>query len=153
MFANNKLYLCSDNELNPNKVYENIVDIPQYKKSNKNGIMLTYFVNIIDFSNSINIDIILLLNIIEFELLCSTGFDDDNQQYYFTGIYDDSVINNIISKFIKDYILCKICDEPFVKFRLRHKLIRQKCFKCGAKKYINTDLHETELYKMIKSIL
>ena len=53
MFFNNKLYLCSDNEIIPDKIYKNIVDIPQYQKSNKNSKMLTYFVNIIDFSNSI----------------------------------------------------------------------------------------------------
>jgi len=153
MFANNKLYLCSDNELNPDKVYENIVDIPQYQHTNKNGIMLTYFVNIIDFSNSIDIDKVILLCIIEVELLCSTGFDNDNQKYYLTGLYEDSVLNNIICKFIKNYILCKICDKPFVKFRLRHKCIRQKCFKCGAKKYIDPSLEKTNVYKMIKSIL
>lgn len=153
MFFYNKLYLCSDNQIISDKIYKNIVDIPQYQKSNKNGKMLTYFINIVDFSNSINIDIELLLNIIKYELSCKIGLDVDNQHYYFTGIYEDSVVNNIISKFIKDYMLCKICDEPFVKFRLRHKLIRQKCFKCGCKKYIDSSLEETYIYKMIKSIL
>lgn len=156
MIANNKLYLCSDESVITDKKYDYIVDLPEYKTSTKDDIMLTYFVNIIDFSNSIDADKILLLNVIKYGLLdlndtlCSIDFDDNKKLYYFTGIYEESVINNIICKFIKDYILCKVCDKPFVKFKLRNERLKQKCFECSAKKYVNKSLEDTYIYKIIK---
>jgi len=154
MIANNKLYLCSDESIITDKKYDYIVDLPEYKTATKDDIMLTYFVNIIDFSNSINIDIILLLHIIKYELSCSIiNFDDDRELYYFTGIYEELTVNNIICKFIRDYVLCKVCDKPFVKFKLRHGRLKQKCFECGAKKYVNKLLEKTDVYKLIKCML
>lgn len=153
MIANNKLYLCSDESLVDGKKYDYVVDLPKYKTDTKDDIMLTYFVNIINFSDSIEIDVILLLNILKYELSCSIYFDDNKKLYYFTGIYEESFVNNIICKFIHDYVLCKVCDKPFVKFKLRHKCLKKKCFECGSKKYVNKSLEKTDVYKLIKSLL
>jgi translation initiation factor 2 beta subunit (eIF-2beta)/eIF-5 len=153
MIANNKLYLCSDESLIDGKQYDYIVDLPEYKTATKDDIMLTYFVNIIDFSNSIEVDKILLLNIIKYELSCSIYFASDAKLYYFTGIYEESAVNNIICKFIRNYVLCKVCDKPFVKFRLRHKRLKQKCFECGTKKYVDKSLEKTNVYDLIKCML
>lgn len=150
MIANNKLYLCSDELLITGKEYDHVVNLPEYRTSTKDDIMLTYFVNIIDFSKSTEINKMLLLNVIKCELLCSIDFDDDKKLYYFTGIYEDSIVNNIICKFIRNYVLCKVCDKPFLKFKLRHGCLKQYCLKCGAKKYVDESLEDTDIYKLIK---
>ncbi len=140
MEQNKRLYLTSDQSvlLDPN--YRYVISTMEYKKMNKKGTIITTLENLETFSKLLLFDKNILIKVIGKKLSCKTGVDKSTKLYFLQGDYIPSHINEIIYEFIRNYLLCKLCDKPEINLKIKNNKIRQKCKACGNKCYLeNSD--------------
>lgn len=136
MLANNKIYLCSNEETIYDPNYRYKVDAPIYEYRIKKGADITCFINSVSFAKSIQLDHALLIRILGSELSCKSYIDKDTKCGVFQGIHEKTKINNIICSVIQNYLLCQTCDRPETTLYVKKNKLRQCCKACGEKKYV-----------------
>jgi len=58
------------------------------------------------------------------------------QQLFLKGIYKEQVLNRLIERYSKTYVLCKICNKPDTNIQREGKKNYLKCTACGAREEI-----------------
>lgn len=149
MLANNKMYLCSNEETVFDSNYRYRVDPPNYEILSKKGKDITCFTNSVSFARSIQFDHELMVRILGSEMSCKSSVDKDLKCAVFQGIHEKTKINNIICNLIKDYLLCQLCDRPEVTLYANKHKLRQKCRACGEKNFVKPELEYTDMYDII----
>lgn len=98
-----------------------------------NGIK-TVLVNVVDLATSLNREPSEITKFFGFELGAQTTFspEEDNRAVV-NGAHTAQDLQNLISKYIELFVLCKACKLPETYYKVKHEVIYQKCLACGSK--------------------
>ena len=140
MEQNNLLYLTSDSSVLFDTNYRYKISIIETSYLTKKGTKITLLTNMEKFSRQLMFDKNMLIRILGKKLSCKSGSDKENN-YYLQGEYTSKQIKDVLYNFIKDYLLCFMCDKPEVSIKCKNDKIKQKCKACGNNGYLdNCDL-------------
>ena len=117
--------------------------IIQYEGHNQNT--KTIICNIKDISLSIKRTIIEIMKFYTYELGTSAKFHND--KIYIKGKFDKIEINNILHKYIQNFIICSLCSLPSTFYKIKKLSIKLVCTACGNKSNLDFD------HKLIKYLL
>ncbi len=140
MEQNGKLYLTSDESVLFDTNYRYKISLIDISYKIKKGTKITIITNMDKFSKELLFDKDILIRILGKKLSCKSGVDKTNN-YYLQGEHSNEQINEILYGFIKEYLLCTMCDKPEVNISYKKNQIKQKCRACGNKSYLeNCDI-------------
>ena len=140
MEQNGKLYLTSDESVLFDDNYRYKMSVIEVDNVVKKGTKITIFPNIDKFSRELMFDKNILIRVLGKKMSCKSGIDKHNN-YYVQGDYSSQQIKVILYSFIKDHLLCVVCDKPEVIIKNKNDKIKQKCKACGNNSYLeNCDL-------------
>jgi translation initiation factor 5 len=152
MLANNKLYLCSNEDVTFDSNYRYRVNVPEYEVRKKKGTNVTYFMNSKAFSDSIEINHDLFMKLIGSSLSCQSSMDKDIKCATFKGVYEYDKINDIVCSIIQKFLLCQNCDKPEVILYKKKGKLRHQCKACGDKRYVEENLASDNYEIILKSL-
>jgi translation initiation factor 2 beta subunit (eIF-2beta)/eIF-5 len=138
MEQNGKLYLTSDESVLFDTNYRYKISSIEIAHLTKKGTKITILVNLEQFARELIFDKDLLLRILGKRLSCKSGHDKTNNTYYLQGEYTAQQVKDTLYPFIKDYLLCHMCDKPEVSIKYKKDKIKQKCKACGSNGYLET---------------
>lgn len=140
MEQNGKLYLTSDESVLFDTNYRYKISLIDISYKIKKGTKITIITNMDKFSKELLFDKDILIRILGKKLSCKSGVDKTNN-YYLQGEHSNEQINEILYGFIKEYLLCTMCNKPEVNISYKKNQIKQKCRACGNKSYLeNCDI-------------
>jgi translation initiation factor 2 beta subunit (eIF-2beta)/eIF-5 len=136
MEQQNKVYLTSDEAVlfDPNYRYQ--ICTLSYKYIVQKGKNITVLENFSKFCQQLQFNSDTLIQIIGSQLSCKSGINKMCNLYYLQGKFEADFVNNVVYKFIKDVLLCKLCDKPEVILKIKNNQIKQKCKACGNNCYL-----------------
>lgn len=106
--------------------------------SYKKGKNITVLENFSKFCQQLQFNSDTLIQIIGSQLSCKSGINKIYNLYYLQGKFEADYVNNIVYKFIKDVLLCKLCE---VIIKIKNNQIKQKCKACGNNCYLQ-NIHD-----------
>lgn len=136
MEGNGKLYLTRDESVLFDTNYRYKISLIEISHTIKKGTKITVLTNVDKFSKELMFDKNILIRIIGKKLSCKSGFDKTNNYYYLQGDHSIEQVKEILYGFIKEYLLCIMCDKPEVNITYKNTQIKQKCRACGNKSYL-----------------
>ncbi len=126
-----------------NRVYEQIEELSQPKKIkvkppiiNKKG-KKTYWSNFTEICKILNRDIEHVKGFLFAELGCG-GSIDGVGGLNIDGKYQQIQIENMIKKYIKEYIICNTCKSPNTNFVKDARVTFLTCSQCKSQRKINS---------------
>ena len=138
MEHNGKLYLTSDDSvLTFDTHYRYKISMIEIAHLTKKGTRITIIPNMETFARELMFDGNLLIRILGKKMSCKSGIDKTTNNYYLQGEYTIKQIKEVLYKFIKDYLLCFMCDKPEVNIKCKNNKIKQKCRACGNNSYLD----------------
>ncbi len=141
MEQNGKLYLTSDECVLFDTNYRYKISLIEISYMIKKGTKITILTNMDKFSKELLFDKNILIRILGKKLSCKSGIDKTDNYYYLQGEHSIEQIKEILYNFIKEYLLCTLCDKPEVNITYKKNQIKQKCRACGNKCYLeNCDI-------------
>jgi translation initiation factor 2 beta subunit (eIF-2beta)/eIF-5 len=136
MEQNGKFYLTRNEEKLFDDNYRYRILLPEFAKGNHKGTPITIFTNYEEFCDALEIDKNLLMRIIAGNLSCRTGILKGTNNHYLLGNYSREDIMQIISNYVQEYLICRVCDYPEVATKYKNRQLRHKCKACGSKYYL-----------------
>ena len=85
----------------------------------------TIIVNLLELSNSLSRSADEIIKYISYE------FGTQTKKNTLKGNFNKVDINNIIHKYIQEYILCTLCSLPSTSYKIKKSKIKIKCSACG----------------------
>jgi translation initiation factor 2 subunit 2 len=103
----------------------------------RDGPKKTIFVNFADICNRLKRS---PENVIQFLYaeLGTTGSVDGNSRLIIKGRFQQKQIQNILRRYIAEYVLCKTCKSPNTKLNKDNRLIFMQCESCGSTRSVTT---------------
>lgn len=101
------------------------------KIEGKNNGIKTIISNLSNIAKNLDRDPMHILKYFAYELGVQTNFK--NGRYILNGKFESHILQNIIHRFIENYVTCKLCGNPETvinSYRNRNK-IEIKCNSCG----------------------
>jgi translation initiation factor 2 beta subunit (eIF-2beta)/eIF-5 len=138
MEQNGKLYLTSDESVLLDTNYRYKISVITIDYLTKKGTKITILTNMETFAKELMFSKKVLITILGKKLSCKSGLNISNNMYYLQGEYTSQQIKTVLYKFIKDYLLCVICDKPEVNIKYKNNKIKQKCKACGNNSYLES---------------
>jgi translation initiation factor 5 len=135
MEQNGKLYLTNDENVLFDVNYRYKISAIEIAYATKKGTKITQLTNLQEFARELLFNKDMLIRIIGKTLSCKSGIDVNNI-YYLQGEYSSSQIKDIVYEFIRNYLLCNVCDKPEVSIKCKNNKIKQKCKACGNNEYL-----------------
>lgn len=131
-------------------INKNSIDDPFYRYKMpsiiiKKEVNKTVLINLLDITNSLKTDKEYLCKFLSEEL--GTSVICKHDKISLNGVFDKTLIQDSIYKFIDIFILCQSCSNPETTMYIKNNQIKTACQACGAKCKINND------YKVIKYII
>lgn len=107
-----------------------------------NGIK-TILINIQDICKSLDRPLSHIIKYIGCELNTNSYYDKDIDKVILKGSFSRDIIQDIIYKYIYNFILCNKCNNPETVYKIRKKnklyTIKLKCKACGESTKIDND--------------
>jgi translation initiation factor 5 len=97
-----------------------------------NGIK-TVLVNVSDVGLSLNREGPEICKFFGCELGSQTTYAADTDRAIVNGAHTDRDLQNHLSRYIENFVLCKSCRLPETYYKIKTGIISQKCNACGAK--------------------
>jgi len=97
-----------------------------------NGIK-TVVVNVADLATSLNRDASEITKFFGCELGAQTTMSVDDDRYVVNGAHSSQDLQNLVGKYIENFVLCKNCRLPETHYKIKGGVISQKCMACGSK--------------------
>ena len=69
-----------------------------------------------------------------------------NDIFVVNGSHDAEKLQNLLYRFIKQFVLCFICSNPETTLAVANQSIKQTCIACGAEKVLNKQIHRLTTY-------
>ncbi len=67
------------------------------------------------------------------ELGAQTTFSEDEHKAIVNGAHNAPDLQNHLSRYIEQFVLCKQCRLPETKYKIKGGIINQNCAACGSK--------------------
>uniref|UniRef100_A0A6V2MCK3 W2 domain-containing protein n=1 Tax=Ditylum brightwellii TaxID=49249 RepID=A0A6V2MCK3_9STRA len=71
------------------------------------------------------------------ELGAQTTYNADTDRAVVNGAHTDSVLQNMVHRYIEGFVLCPNCRLPETDYKIKSDTIYHKCAACGAKEMLN----------------
>lgn len=97
-----------------------------------NGIK-TVLTNITDVAASLKREAPEITKFFGCELGAQTTYANDTDRAVVNGAHRDNDLQNHLSKYIENFVLCKNCRLPETHYKVKDGMISQKCLACGSK--------------------
>lgn len=97
-----------------------------------NGIK-TVLINITDVAASLNREAPEITKFFGCELGSQTTYAADTDRAIVNGAHRDMDLQNHMSRYIENFVLCKNCRLPETHYKIKDGMISQKCLACGSK--------------------
>lgn len=97
-----------------------------------NGIK-TVLVNVSDIGTSLNRDSSEITKFFGCELGAQTTMSIDEDRFIVNGAHNSQDLQNLMSRYIEMFVLCKNCRLPETHYKIKGDSISQKCVACGNK--------------------
>lgn len=91
-----------------------------------NGIK-TELINIEDISRALSRDQESIMKFLAYELGTIA------KRNIINGKFDESILNDILDKYITKYVICNICENPETFFVIKKKILKTQCKACGKR--------------------
>lgn len=101
-----------------------------------NGIK-TLLVNVVELGQSLNRDAPEITKFFGCELGAQTTYSADSDRAIVNGNHRDNDLQNHLSKYIENFVLCKNCKLPETHYKIKDGCIYQKCLACGSKDMVD----------------
>lgn len=101
-----------------------------------NGIK-TVLLNVTDVGASLNRDAPEITKFFGCELGSQTTYSADTDRAIVNGAHRDQDLQNHLSRYIENFVLCKNCRLPETHYKIKDGMISQKCLACGAKESVD----------------
>ena len=101
-----------------------------------NGIK-TVLVNVIDLGLALNREAPEITKFFGCEVGAQTTYAADTERAIVNGAHRDGDLQNHLSKYIENFVLCKNCKLPETYYKIKDGLISQKCNACGSKEAVD----------------
>ena len=127
--------------------------MPKLEVRYNEGRKKTYVTNLIKICVSLNRDFDLVKLYIKKKLSTAVNWKKKQEELEIGGIYKVEDLQDILQNLITDYILCRECNNPETKLRLKSKgdSLSMKCDACGTKSVIKrTDVVFESILKLYK---
>lgn len=102
----------------------------------REGSKKTSFANIVDLCRRMHRPVEHLTAFILTEL-GTTGSSDGAQRLLIRGRYQQLQIENVLRKYIQEYVTCKMCRSPDTAMTKENRLFFLKCESCGSTRSVN----------------
>jgi translation initiation factor 5 len=115
--------------------------MPKMETRYNEGRKRTYITNLVKVCGSLNRDLDFVTLFIKKKLSTAVSWKKKQEELELGGIYKLVYLQEILQELINDYILCKKCDNPETKLRLKSsgKSVSMKCAACGVKSVLRAD--------------
>jgi translation initiation factor 5 len=97
-----------------------------------NGIK-TVLVNVGDLGTALNRDAPEITKFFGCEIGSQTSYSADTERAIVNGAHNAPDLQNHLSKYIENFVLCKNCRYPETHYKIKGGIIYQKCLACGSK--------------------
>ncbi len=100
------------------------------------GKKTTNFLNIDEVAKDLEIKPEYLLAFFGYEIGCKSTYNQKKpyiEKAYLTGIYDLTLLEDILTKFIMKVVLCKRCNLPETQIIVEKREIILDCQACGSR--------------------
>eukprot|EP00598_Pedospumella_elongata_P005487 CAMPEP_0184966878 /NCGR_PEP_ID=MMETSP1098-20130426/409_1 /TAXON_ID=89044 /ORGANISM="Spumella elongata, Strain CCAP 955/1" /LENGTH=433 /DNA_ID=CAMNT_0027488233 /DNA_START=240 /DNA_END=1541 /DNA_ORIENTATION=- len=101
-----------------------------------NGIK-TVLMNVTDVAASLNREAPEITKFFGCELGSQTTYAADSDRAIVNGAHRDQDLQNHLSRYIENFVLCKNCRLPETHYKIKDGMISQKCLACGAKESVD----------------
>lgn len=101
-----------------------------------NGIK-TVLMNVTDVAASLNREAPEITKFFGCELGSQTTYAADTDRAIVNGAHRDQDLQNHLSRYIENFVLCKNCRLPETHYKIKDGMISQKCLACGAKESVD----------------
>lgn len=101
-----------------------------------NGIK-TVLMNVTDVAASLNRDAPEITKFFGCELGSQTTYANDTDRAVVNGAHRDQDLQNHLSRYIENFVLCKNCRLPETHYKIKDGMISQKCLACGSKDVVD----------------
>lgn len=102
----------------------------------REGNKKTLFSNIIDICKRMNRAPEHVIQYL-FAELGTTGSTDANQQLIIRGRFQQKQIENVLKRYIVEYVTCKTCKSPSTVLKRENRLFFQQCESCGSTRSVS----------------
>lgn len=72
-----------------------------------------------------------------FSELGTNGSTDAKQQLIMKGRFQQKQIENILKRYIVEYVTCKSCKSPNTNLKKKDRLFHQQCESCGSTRSVS----------------
>lgn len=125
----------------PDPYYRYQMPIIEINKSTNKGRPVTYIFNAPEVASSLKIKPNKLLKLFSIGL----GTSVNTKEFQISGFYETSELQEVLDKFIEDYLLCLKCRLPEVVFVHKKKKLIAMCKACGKTRTIVDDRRKSIL--------
>lgn len=101
-----------------------------------NGIK-TVLMNVIELAQSLNREAPEITKFFGCEIGSQTTYATDTDRAIVNGAHRDTDLQNHLSRYIENFVLCKNCRLPETHYKIKDGLISQKCLACGSKNAVD----------------
>ena len=101
-----------------------------------NGIK-TVIVNVVEVAQALNREAPEVTKFFGCELGAQTTYAADTDRAIVNGAHTDQDLQNLIRRYIENFVLCKTCRLPETHYKIKDGLISQKCLACGGKDLVD----------------
>ena len=93
----------------------------------------TILINIVSIAKALDRPVLYLIKFFCYDLGTQFKLDKNNKLYMLNGVQDSEKLEKLIFDFIRDYILCRHCNNPetIFKIKINKRIIKCLCIACG----------------------
>lgn len=99
-------------------------------------------VNLIDVASSLERNPVEILKYYSYRFNTRTSIEHD--KYMVKGIFSQSEFQSVLSDYIEQFVLCKVCRNPETVYRVKKDTVKLKCKACGSKSKVDSTIRLTE---------
>jgi translation initiation factor 5 len=96
-----------------------------------NGIK-TVLINVVELGTALNREAPEITKFFGCELGSQTTYTVDTDRAVVNGAHRDADLQNHLSKYIENFVLCKNCRLPETHYKVKAEIVSQKCLACGS---------------------
>ncbi len=113
----------------PEKVFEDVrFEIPRYELGREGN--RTIIANFVQVAEILNRDTRHMLKFFASEL--GTAGSIDGNRAIFQGRHRAAYIQQLLERYVKQYVLCPVCGKPDTRLVTEHRITMMRCEACGA---------------------
>ncbi len=93
--------------------------------------------NVVEVAASLNREPAEITKFFGCELGAQTTYATDTDRAVVNGAHRDQDLQNHLTRYIENFVLCKTCRLPETHYKIKDGLISQKCLACGGKDLVD----------------